>query len=641
MDDKVVEADAPVKNDDIAAMYKEEMMDAPAPSTVPPSKGGEKEEGGEEGGAVEAGDGGDGGGGERGGLEVAEKDETAVEGLEDLLPTVTETERKEGAGEEKKEEKEKVSKKKKEKVSKKKKVGGGRGAKGKGEGGEGKGKGRGGTGRQRSPTPKAVAAAEGEDGMVEEKEEEKCTVTCVALTSRTQTQCKRPPLAGGIYCKVHQEAANKSENGIKNFDPNATKKGVGGGGGGGAKDAKDATKDGKDGKDGKKGKGGSDKKKTGGKDAAPPPQTSGGKDERPVPTLAVYSFPEPPKPTVILKQPFNKWLGMKVQLEAGSYKGLVGRITKIYGGIKDEYTRESGLIHADVFCEITMGDDEVDEDGKAKKKNQYMTKVTTTRRAKELTPIIKNERGRGMRKVKKTRKIEVVEEEIAPPEDMQPKRIKISGLGTGKKKGLPGWEDPEPGVSPYANKFIRVGEKYQCNVPTMKRFNSQAEYTGERNTLGGNVKAHWKSAFKRNEIDREEKEDKNYKGGQIWDPKWGGEETKSLFEGYSTSELDEVMKVYREEKEKEEGGGDDTMRRAISRYNDERYFKGFVEVFEGRTGIMKAEGGEEAGGAGGETEKKRKRMGMLGAKDFAKAKKAVRCSEAGVAKFKEWQKEKF
>ena len=42
--------------------------------------------------------------------------------------------------------------------------------------------------------------------MVEEKEEEKCTVTCVALTSRTQTQCKRPPLAGGIYCKVHQEA---------------------------------------------------------------------------------------------------------------------------------------------------------------------------------------------------------------------------------------------------------------------------------------------------------------------------------------------------------------------------------------------------------------------------------------------------
>ncbi|GMH54384.1 hypothetical protein TL16_g01659 [Triparma laevis f. inornata] len=559
------EPEKEVEKTGIAAIFEEEMRDAPQPTmmTTPVE---------EEMGEVKGEPNGEEPDGEKKLPDVVDV-EVEKAGGEETEKTEEKTEGEAGEEEKKEEKKEKKSKKKRAPNKKKK------------EGAGGEKNGRGGSGRQRSPTPKAaVAAAEGEDGMTEEIEEkpvvkkekgdgsgdgDKCIVTCAALTSRTQTQCKRPPLSGGVYCKVHQEAANKSENGIKNYDPNAV--------------------------------------------SSPPPP---GKEERPTPTLTPYVFPDPPKPTLILKQPFAKWINMKVQLEAGSHKGVIGRITKIYGGVRDEYSRESGLINADVYCEITLGNDDEEEEGNKKKKNQYMTKITTTRQAKELTPIIKNERGRGMRKVKKSRKIEVVEEEIVVPEDPQPKRIKMSGLGTGKKKGLPGWEDPEPGVSPYANKFIRIGEKFQCNVPTMKRFHSQGEYTGERNTLGGNVKAHWKSAFKRNEIDRVEKEDKNYKGGIIWDPKCAvGDEGKRLFEGYSTTELDEIMRVYREEKA--EGAGEEgAVRSSVARHNNEKYFSGFVDAFEGRpvSGGGGGEGGgeEEEGNARGEGLCQEEKGGQVG-----------------------------
>ena len=40
-------------------------------------------------------------------------------------------------------------------------------------------------------------------------------VTCKALTSRNQSQCKRPPIQGGEYCKVHQDQIDRVDTGAR------------------------------------------------------------------------------------------------------------------------------------------------------------------------------------------------------------------------------------------------------------------------------------------------------------------------------------------------------------------------------------------------------------------------------------------
>ena len=55
---------------------------------------------------------------------------------------------------------------------------------------------------------------------------------------------------------------------------------------------------------------------------------------------------------------------------------------------------------------------------------------------------------------------------VEPPKKKNPKSL----LGVPRKKGAGGvWEDPPDDFDPYANKFIRVGEKFQCNVPSLAR----------------------------------------------------------------------------------------------------------------------------------------------------------------------------
>ena len=96
----------------------------------------------------------------------------------------------------------------------------------------------------------------------------------------------------------------------------------------------------------------------------------------------------------------------------GSYKGTDGRISKIYGAPPKPSSdtagghKFSGVDAIDLFCDVVIGSYDEDEDsGGAKKKkknvNQFMSDITTTRKARDLVPVIKNERGRGMRKVKR------------------------------------------------------------------------------------------------------------------------------------------------------------------------------------------------------------------------------------------------
>ncbi|GMI48536.1 hypothetical protein TrCOL_g2420 [Triparma columacea] len=174
-----------------------------------------------------------------------------------------------------------------------------------------------------------------------------------------------------------------------------------------------------------------------------------------VPPPPEFSYPVHATFTTLTMLPVESWVGKKVVILRGAHKNAVGYVTKLYSGAST-----TGSIHSG-WCDVTVG-----EQGNTKG-------IVTVRRGRELEIVSDASLGRGKRKVRMInwdkdggggRVIEVPKDE--EKEVVKKVKRRITGLQIGRRR-LPDEEEPMDDVNPYEGKFIRVGEKYQCQVETL------------------------------------------------------------------------------------------------------------------------------------------------------------------------------